>query len=248
MCLPCVNSRPLQSWRRVALTSIIFATLMLRSVPVIAQADDLSFPVISTAQQSYGYILDKAKWSNKYVSPVVLSVCWENPSAQFASQMAAVREAVTNSWQANSALSFQGWDNPCGAAGANIRIRIADIGPYTKGLGIQIDDMPDGMVLNFTFGAWGQSCRSPDLYTSCIKSIAVHEFGHALGFAHEQNRPDTPGECLQPAQGENGDVMLTPWDPKSVMNYCNQIYNNDGNLSAGDLQSVHRVYGRRGTQ
>ena len=78
----------------------------------------------------------------------------------------------------------------------------------------------------------------------CIKAIAVHEFGHAIGFAHEQNRPDTPGECQQPKQGENGDLLLTPYDPNSVMNYCNQKYNNDGKLSPLDIGAVQKLYGK----
>jgi hypothetical protein len=38
-------------------------------------------------------------------------------------------------------------------------------------------------------------------------------------------------------------VMLTPYDPESVMNYCNPVYNNDGRLSLRDIQSVQLKYG-----
>jgi hypothetical protein len=78
---------------------------------------------------------------------------------------------------------------------------------------------------------------------SCIRSITVHEFGHAIGFAHEQNRPDTPGECDEVAQGTDGDLMLSPWDLHSVMNYCNPKYNNNGELSAFDIKAVAYIYG-----
>jgi hypothetical protein len=105
-----------------------------------------------------------------------------------------------------------------------------------------LDGAPDGMVLNFTYNNWSPSCKT--MRTRCNKSIAVHEFGHALGFAHEQNRPDTPGECAELPQGQSGDTVLTPWDLSSVMNYCNPVYNNDGDLSAWDITALQAVYGR----
>ena len=98
-------------------------------------------------------------------------------------------------------------------------------------------------VLNHEFNNWSRSCKN--MIESCVRSIAVHEFGHALGFAHEQNRPDTPGECSREhGQGQKNEIMLTPYDAKSVMNYCNEDYNNNGELSPLDTSSAQKLYGR----
>jgi hypothetical protein len=48
---------------------------------------------------------------------------------------------------------------------------------------------------------------------------------------------------MQPPQGTTGDVLLTPYDPSSVMNYCNSKYNNDGQLSELDIAGLRQLYG-----
>jgi Astacin (Peptidase family M12A) len=206
------------------------------------QSLGLDFQPVAKGIDDFGYLLAASRWLWPPLASKTIFVCWENPAGQFASQMDSIKKAITDSWQANSSLRFQGWENQCASNSVGIRIQIADVGPHTKGLGREIDGKPDGMVLNFTFNNWSPTCKSPGLYDKCVTSIAVHEFGHALGFAHEQNRPDTPGECTQPPQGGNGDVMLTPWDAHSVMNYCNPVYNNDGKLSEYDIVSLRKAY------
>ena len=172
--------------------------------------------------------------------PMNVPVCWENPGANDGTQRQWVRNAVARTWEARSGVRFTGWGT-CPASSSGIRINISDTGPHVKGLGNRLNGMAQGMVLNFTFNNWSQSCQGQLQY--CIDAIAVHEFGHAMGFAHEQNRPDRPSTCTEPAQGSSGDWLIGPWDLGSVMNYCNPQWNGDGNLSATDQEGARLTYG-----
>jgi hypothetical protein len=168
-----------------------------------------------------------------------IPVCWENGSAGTATQQGWVQSAVQGSWSSVAGVTFTGWGN-CTPTSNGVRIRIDDSGPHTMGLGNMLDGMVGGMYLNFTFQSWSPACQSQLQF--CIQAIAVHEFGHALGFAHEQNRPDTP-PCADAPQGMNGDMTVGPWDLNSVMDYCSPSWNNNGQLSAGDKQGVQQFYG-----
>lgn len=216
-------------------------SLSLNSDQTIATVN--GFSDFDLKAKPYAYVMSSAIWQWPENAPKVIYVCWENLAQSAEIDRNLVVQAVQDSWQSSSRLRFEGWGQ-CASGNYGIHILVEDSGPHTKGLGKQLDRVKDGMVLNFTFDNWNKSCGGNDQWRkSCIKSIAVHEFGHALGFAHEQNRFDAPGECGKLAQGSNGDLLLTPYDPKSVMNYCNRTYNNDGKLSEYDRLAVVAVYG-----
>ena len=185
----------------------------------------------STSQSAYA--IATRKWPR-----LTIPVCWE--SSGYATEKGWVKSAAERTWPAVSGIAFSGWGS-CTASSSGIRIQIADENPHTKGIGTDINGLINGMVLNFTFNLWSPSCQNNR--QDCIEDIAVHEFGHAVGFDHEQNRHDTPSWCNQAPHGGYGDWKMAAWDTTSVMNYCNPEWNGDGFLSALDKQAVGELYG-----
>ncbi len=168
-----------------------------------------------------------------------IPVCWERPTAGNRQGRQWTRDAIRSSWERVSNIRFTGW-RTCSSRSKGIRIKIADEGPHTKGLGRSLDGKRNGMVLNFQFRNWSKGCATSREF--CIRAIAVHEFGHALGFAHEHNRDDR-SMCSDEPQGTEPTFYITSYDPNSIMNYCSSEWSNGGRLSALDVAGVRSIYG-----
>lgn len=163
---------------------------------------------------------------------------------------AAVKKAVADTWEKNSLIRFTGWMNcplqkeftGCngseGDGRQGIRIKVLTDGRSKACPGTSGDNV--GASVRLTFG--GRSIAR-------VRATAVHEFGHVLGFDHEQERADNPDWCKEERFNAPGDSscpdseLSAAWDASSVMNYCNVNWSGNGTLSAADISAVRRLYG-----
>lgn len=167
-------------------------------------------------------------------------VCFANTADHVGLQQ-QIPGILANSWSKAANLNFTGF-GACPSSGDFVKIEFSTTAGFngeTVGLGegnpvvTLISDDTTPPQQHFTYEV-------------------IHEMGHALGFAHEMQRPDnwTGGvalQCADPSDHKNrdavaGGVNLTPnYDPDSIMNYCDPGGAHQTSLSVGDVIAVSSV-------
>ncbi|MDT8307477.1 MAG: ricin-type beta-trefoil lectin domain protein [Anaerolineae bacterium] len=240
--------------RRLALAILLLAIILL-------------LPLSSASALMGGRGLMWTVWAS---APVPLVVCWENPSAaeplsgevdqtSGAQRREHVRLALKRTWEREARIIFTGWqtcqkENTAatpphtygprrpGTADENLKVTITNSGGgQNPGHGSWGDYQKEGIILNLHCGS-----------QACIEYLAIHEFGHALGFYHEEERGDWPTNI--PGCDKQTWPDTYPWwpvpiaelrwgapDRDSVMAYCS---GQPTALSPGDVAAVQRAYER----
>jgi hypothetical protein len=171
-------------------------------------------------------------------------VCWLTPG--YATEKGWTRSSVESQWGAYSSVAFVGWGD-CDALTPihAIRIELEDDRPESL---VGRTAFGASMWLNFTFNTWDPwiqdgafiaKCSFSYGREHCVRHYALHEFGHALGFLHEQDRPDNGEQCDKEVVPMNGDI-LTTYDADSIMNYCAGARTTITHL---DILGLQEVYG-----
>jgi hypothetical protein len=201
-------------------------------------------PVATANQTLYGTSDLASHWPDG-----VVNVCYDPGNGDNPLLLSRAQQILIDSWGAVANISFVGWKScpppfpfpPLFQHQSWVRVHFSSgtngetshIGRWDGGV-VEVNLISDGTSQHFQYEV-------------------IHEFGHALGFYHEQERPDNwpngtgdvfAAYCDSLDNGREaiyGGVYLTAcYDKQSIMNYC---AGQPTQLSGGDIDGARAAYG-----
>jgi hypothetical protein len=235
------RARLAASRRAAGVCVVAFALSALAAADVHAQ--NTPEPV-GSSQLPLGIDRTVTLWTSSGNS---VPVCWA--TLGFNREKQIVRQAVLDTWAYYAGIDFTGWgDCPTTGDDKLVRIGILNQGIENSGasgsaaLGVTaLTTSSDPPAVNLSFNPDGTADKQR------VEYVGVHEFGHVLGFVHEQDLPgnvEGPAHCKSASVDPNG-VAVTAYDRNSVMNYCNSDGNSQGRLTDNDILGARSIYGIR---
>jgi hypothetical protein len=176
-------------------------------------------------------------WPNGSIR-VCLQPSPNTPSSDLEAVRTSIRQTLGNGWGRAANLQFWDFGNCPGGTLTNMVKVTFDTtssnnsnqrGMWTNNLN----------VVNFQ---WDH-----DLSQAPSSDLILHEFGHVLGFAHEESRSGYVAvNSTCPAEATvSGDPKGTPLDPASIMMQTGDCTLPFTGLSGWDIVGVQNIYGRK---
>lgn len=163
-----------------------------------------------------------------------------------------VRRTIEDGWIATTRLRISWEDCPVSGDARHVRVylRIGDAGnngttlqPGMATLSNAADRMrtppndPPGLLMGFR-SDWDANAAT----RGSFRALILHEFGHVLGFGHEQDRTGGPSNVSCYKGGDPNLISISPVDPSSIMgwSYCNTAWET---LTPNDVAGARSIYG-----
>jgi hypothetical protein len=189
----------------------------------------------------------------------LLPMCWHqllqfpNTNAENAAK-AFVAQTIQDGWINRLNLRITWVDCPTSGSTRHVRVKLRIGDPGYNGTTLRAGMAtlstaeqriipppkdPPGLLMGFR-SDWNQS----DQTRASFRSLILHEFGHVLGFDHEQIRPDTSPTASCYGSTIPNAIKIGPADLKSIMgwSYCTEAL---GILTLNDVRGARSIYGRR---